>query len=135
MRHGEAGPEHHAPTEQRRAVDSGRLTVLIVEDDPDARETLVEALAMEGLHVIGAATAIEALEVGRREAWIDVLVTDLGLPDGRGDAVASALGRDHPAMRSVFLSGSEPPLLGVGQSFLRKPVRLAAILRAIHAHA
>jgi DNA-binding NtrC family response regulator len=109
------------------------LTVLVVEDDPDAREALGVVLEMDGLRVIGAATVADALAAGRREASIDLLVTDLSLPDGRGDAVAVALGQRHPSMRSIFLSGEAALPLSPGQRYLCKPARLGAILREVHA--
>jgi CheY-like chemotaxis protein len=113
------------------AVHRARITVLLVEDMLDAREILAALLEMHGLHVIGAATAAEALAAGRNQPAIDVLLADLHLPDGSGREVAEALTAVHPAMRSLFVSGDPPAALGARQAFLRKPVRIGAILGAI----
>ena len=107
------------------------ITVLLVEDSLDAREILVTLLEMNGLRVVGAATAAEALAAGHENATIHLLLTDLNLPDGTGGEVAAALQRIHPAMRSLFLSGDEPPPLAAGQAFLRKPIGIASVLREI----
>jgi CheY-like chemotaxis protein len=107
------------------------ITVLLVEDSRDAREILVTLLEMNGLRVVGAANAAEALAAGQEHATIHLLLTDVNLPDGSGGEVASALQRIHPAMRSLFVSGAAPPPLGAGQAFLRKPISIASVLREL----
>lgn len=114
-------------------MNDGRITVLLVEDAPDAREMLRMLLEVHGLRVVVAASAAEALEAARRFSDIDLLVTDVRLPDGDGGVIASYLARTHPHMRSLFISGNEPPPLAPGQAFLRKPARIAAILGEINA--
>ena len=105
-------------------------TVLIVEDSHDMCVVLQEMLAREGLHVLVAESAGDAREVARRQS-IDILVADLHLPDGDGSAVAADLEQQNPSLRTLFLSGAEPPLLAARQRFLRKPARVAAILREV----
>lgn len=123
-----------APQEFDTSQTAARMvTVLVVEDDPDARETLGVVLEMDGLRVIGAATVAAALAAGDSEASIDLLVTDLTLPDGRGDTVARALEQRHPLMRSIFLSGGPELALSPRQRYLSKPARMGAILREVHA--
>ena len=61
------------------------LKVLIVDDDADARELLAEILNQCGAHVRSAASASKALEV--LGLWLpDVLLSDIGMPDGDGYA-------------------------------------------------
>ncbi|HEY8142144.1 MAG TPA: response regulator [Kofleriaceae bacterium] len=109
------------------------VTVLLVEDSPDARYLLTTLLEVHGLRVLAAATAQEALEAARQAGPIDVLLSDLRLPDGDGTQVASSLERIQPGIRSLFISGDPPPPLAPGQAFLRKPARIVAILREIRA--
>lgn len=57
--------------------------VLVVEDEPDLQEALVSYLGMEGMQAHGVGTLLQA------QAWMashefDVLLLDLGLPDGDG---------------------------------------------------
>ena len=109
-----------------------QITVLLVEDSTDARELFACLLELNGLRVVGAASAAEALAAGQKQAAIDVLLADLHLPDGGGVEVAATLEQIHPAMRSLFMSGdSAAPPLGAGQAFIRKPAGIAAILREI----
>lgn len=73
-------------------VPEGRSPrVLIVEDEADLRDAMVDYLRMEGMTAAGAGT------LGAAEHWLgnhdcDVLVLDLGLPDGDGLAWLAA----HP---------------------------------------
>jgi CheY-like chemotaxis protein len=109
------------------------VTVLLVEDSPDARYLLATLLEVNGLRVLSAASAQEALDAARRAGPIDILLSDLRLPDGDGTQVASSIEQIQPGIRSLFISGDPPPPLAPGQAFLRKPARIVAILREIRA--
>ncbi len=54
--------------------------VLLIEDDPDLRRLVADALARDGHHVESAATAMEGLEAVPHGDF-DVIILDLGLPD------------------------------------------------------
>ena len=60
--------------------------ILVVEDADDARETFARLLQAEGADVVATASGREAIEI-LSDREIDVLVTDLGLPDVPGDVV------------------------------------------------
>jgi two-component system KDP operon response regulator KdpE len=63
------------------------LTVLLVEDDRELRVTLREALAVEGYRVVASASLADAQAVLAHDAGssnIDLVLLDLGLPDGDG---------------------------------------------------
>ncbi|MEO7337327.1 MAG: response regulator [Caldimonas sp.] len=77
------------------------LKLLLVEDNFDAAEALVCALESYGHSVVHAATQREALERGAAGGF-DVIVTDLGLPDGSGIEIGRQLGRSIPV---IALSG------------------------------
>lgn len=109
------------------------ITVLLVEDVTDARELLATLLELHDFRVITAASAVQALMAGLAADRIDVLLADVLLPDGDGVQVARSLRRHHPRLRTLFISGSQPPPLADGQAFLRKPARIAAILIQIGA--
>src|SRR5438067_1682390 len=62
------------------------VRVLVVEDDPDAREMLTGVLQQAGAEVISVASAAEALDtLHHRRA--DVLISDIGMPDEDGYAL------------------------------------------------
>jgi CheY-like chemotaxis protein len=59
------------------------LHALVVEDDPDIRESVVECLEMEGAEVSSAETGDAGFETFRRERP-DLIVSDLCMPGGTG---------------------------------------------------
>ncbi|MDO9403214.1 MAG: response regulator [Polaromonas sp.] len=79
--------------------------LLLVEDNPDSAEVLRMGLQAYGYTVTLAASRAQALEIGGRESF-DVVVTDLGLPDGSGIDIGRAL---SPRMPVIALSGYGTP--------------------------
>jgi two-component system, OmpR family, response regulator RegX3 len=64
-------------------VAASKRTVLLVEDEESITEPLAEALSREGFEPMIARTAAEALELGTSHSP-DLVLLDLGLPDGSG---------------------------------------------------
>jgi len=64
----------------------GGVRVLVVDDQPDARELLALVLGRAGAQVSAASSAAEALELLEREE-LDVLVSDIGMPVADGYAL------------------------------------------------
>jgi len=80
--------------------------ILIVENDPMVRLTLVETLADAGCEIEQAATASEALTAFRAlRAELDGAIIDVGLPDGRGDRLVEAFHALRPELDVVLASG------------------------------
>jgi len=79
----------------------GGWRLLLVEDNADAAETIVMCLESYGYHVTHAATCAEAVRTARQQPF-DIVLTDLGLPDGSGIDVGRALSKSLPV---VALSG------------------------------
>jgi len=106
----------------------GSEVVLLAEDDPQVREMASRALRAQGYRLLAAADGASALEVARAEPGaIDLLVTDVIMPDMTGRALAQALAAERPGMRVLFVSGyteaavSHQGLLDPGVAFLAKP--------------
>jgi len=125
-----------APREERRPRGAGRpaslegLRVLVVEDEPDAREFFASVLEKGGAEVLTAATADEALRLlrGRRP---DVLVSDIGMPGEDGYALIRKVrqfgdgSRDIPAvaLTAYARESDKEKAIGAGfQAHLTKPV-------------
>ncbi len=103
--------------------------VLLVEDEPLARQSLASALEEFGYEVYALARAEEALALPERHRF-QVLITDLGLPGINGLELAATLCAQVPQLRVVLMSGYGPettargPHLPPTAVFLQKPFSL-----------
>jgi DNA-binding NtrC family response regulator len=88
------------------AVQDGRATVLIVEDEVLVRMGVGEYLRDRGYRVVEAGDAREAQSVLTADGGIDVVFTDIVMPgDLDGFALAAWVRRHHPAVRVLLTSG------------------------------
>ncbi len=125
------------PMPERPLAAREGLRLLVVEDHPDTRDTLQRLLTRRGYVVRTAASIAQALEVAR-EYEFDLLVSDIGLPDGRGtdllERVEQQRGECPPAI-AMSGFGMEDDLersRAAGFSeHLTKPVEFAALHQAI----
>lgn len=82
-----------------------RHSILLVEDDPPTRARLERAIsALPELALLGAAGTLAAARVLVGESVPDVLLTDLGLPDGSGDELIRELALSHPESTSLVIT-------------------------------
>jgi CheY-like chemotaxis protein len=85
--------------------DSPR-TILVVEDDNIVRMLIVDVLEELDYSVLEAADAAEALGfLNTPEQTIDLMMTDLGLPDMNGKDLAKRAREIRPAIPVLFASG------------------------------
>jgi two-component system KDP operon response regulator KdpE len=110
------------------------LGILLVEDDRELRRTLQEALAVEGYRVRTAASLSEGQAlIAHALDDIDLVVLDLGLPDGDGQALLAALRRRHAVPVLVISArhddGQKIRLLDAGaDDYLVKPFSIGELL-------
>jgi CheY-like chemotaxis protein len=83
-------------------VGHGRR-ILLVEDHVDTRKVMSRLLASFGFVVLAAGTVREALHLAEREN-VDLLVSDIGLPDGSGMDLMRQLRARQP-IKGIALSG------------------------------
>jgi PAS domain S-box-containing protein len=129
-----------APKVASRATE-GSETVLLAEDQPSIRKVIREFLESEGYKVLEAEHRVSAIEIAEHyPGGIDVLVTDVVMPQLRGTELARLVGRIHPGAVVVFMSGySEEALMENGllyenASLIQKPFHpkeLAIKIRAL----
>src|SRR5207237_6283463 len=108
-----------------------RAKILIVDDDPDIRDSLGEALREEGYQVTQFSSAREALDYLKGGAGADVILLDLFMPDLDGwDFRAEQKNDPRTAGIPVISLSAAGDLVDVACS-LRKPVSVDEIVRAI----
>lgn len=86
------------------AASRGHLRVLLVEDNEDTNASLTWLFKRRGYHVRSAHDVRSALEIGRQEEF-DILISDMGLPDGSGLQVIEGLLARNPEIYAIALSG------------------------------
>jgi two-component system, chemotaxis family, chemotaxis protein CheY len=111
------------------------MTVLIVDDEPDIRETLRDAFQDEGYHVVVAGNGVEALaklEHLRSFHRELLVVLDLVMPRMSGNEVLAAMQAD-PRLASVpvIVVTSDPSQAPDGVLTIRKPLRLKLLIDTV----
>jgi len=120
-----------------KAQGEGCLTILLVEDEPLIALTITDILEELGHRVLECASASKALELAQSEPQIDLLITDIGLPDMQGDALAREIRAGRPDLPVLIstgrMAGTVPSLDGLGGAVehLTKPFLMHDLQSAI----
>ena len=118
------------PAPRRRAVAAGQghETILVVEDEHAVRELTARILSRRGHEVLSAGSPTEALHVFANHEWpIDLLLTDVVMPDMSGKELAERIRHRQPRLRVLYMSGYDDEIVSrhgvveAGASFLQKP--------------
>jgi CheY-like chemotaxis protein len=86
-------------------VSQRAARILVVDDDLDNQEVIREFLAPDGYRLQTAASAREAFRVLERDA-VDLVLTNLVMPDDEGIAMIQEIRRRFPSVRTVAMSGA-----------------------------
>jgi PAS domain S-box-containing protein len=125
--------EAEEESEARRATVA---SILVIDDDPDVREFIAEALADEGYGVRECADGKCGLEAFAEDRP-DLVVLDFVMPEMSGADVARVMLKAHPAQKILFVSGySETEAIkriAPNSPLLPKPFRSEALSRAVRA--
>ncbi|MCY1441034.1 Sensor kinase CckA [compost metagenome] len=104
--------------------------VLVVEDDPNVRQLLCQALRENGFQCHSAANAIEGLKVLRSAQSVNLLVSDVGLPGMNGRQLAEIARSLRPHLPVLFITGyaetamAREGFLEAGMYLICKPFEL-----------
>jgi DNA-binding NtrC family response regulator len=87
-------------------MSAAAQTILVVEDEEQIRTILVTVLGRRGYQVLAASTPSAALELFQTHGGaIDLMISDVIMPEMNGPALAERLLAERPDMRVLFISG------------------------------
>jgi two-component system cell cycle sensor histidine kinase/response regulator CckA len=126
-----------SPPESSNEAAQAAATILLVEDEAPVRMMTTRTLERAGYRVLPAATPAQACALFERDrAAIDLLVTDIVMPDMHGTALAERLVGQRPDLPVLFVSGysdampagaTRPGAMG----FLAKPFPSSRLIAAV----
>jgi CheY-like chemotaxis protein len=113
--------------------------ILVIDDEPGVRDFLAAALGRAGYEVAAAANGREGIHLCRR-GGVDLVITDLVMPEKEGLETIIELRRDHPDLAVIAISGgargSDRTYLGAAElcgadRVFDKPIAPATLLTAV----
>jgi CheY-like chemotaxis protein len=126
------------PTRVDTPRRNGHETILVVEDEDAIREVTRRVLVREGYDVLTATNGAEALEIAAsHRSHIALLVTDVVMPEMRGNELAERILATHPTTAVLYMSGYAQGVLGPtrtlepGVALIEKPFSAAVLLGAV----
>jgi CheY-like chemotaxis protein len=125
-----------APAEP--AVQRGTETIVVVEDDESVRELVRLMLSGQGYEVLTAPDGEGAARLcAEHPGGVDLLLTDVVMPEVNGRVLAERLGAMFPSLRVLFMSGySDEAVVRHGiirpnTAFIEKPFSEAGLARKV----
>jgi two-component system cell cycle sensor histidine kinase/response regulator CckA len=125
--------------DENAGLPRGNETVLLVEDEQAVRELAARMLHQQGYHLLVADNGHEALRLveERAEQNIDLVVTDVVMPQMGGKALTSRLKFIRPNIKVLYTSGYAENaivhhgVLEPGINFLQKPFSPEKLVRKV----
>jgi CheY-like chemotaxis protein len=122
-----------------RSTPNGDETILVVEDNPNVRKTVIRQLHDLGYKTVEVDGGARALRLVKDGLAFDLLLTDVVMPGGiTGYQLAEELRSDRPDLKVLFTSGYTDLAAASGHSarkdpLLSKPYRKQDLGRAVRA--
>ncbi|MDZ7665531.1 MAG: PAS domain S-box protein [Desulfotignum sp.] len=117
---------------EKKAAAGGTETILLVEDEPKILRMTRMMLERKGYTVISSATPAKAVEKAKNHSGaIDLLITDVVMPEMNGRDIARQITSLYPGIRLLFMSGytanviAHHGVLDDGVAFIQKPFSMA----------
>ncbi len=135
---GSDAAEENSPGEAIPPRDTG--TILLVEDEESVLKMTRTMLQNLGYDVLAASTPAEALELSEQHRdSIDLLLTDVVMPQMNGKDLAKKLMGENPDLKCLFMSGYAADVMGKESSlpeadrpfFIHKPFTVSELAKAV----
>jgi two-component system cell cycle sensor histidine kinase/response regulator CckA len=132
------GPASAAPRPDRRALPGGSETLLLVEDEAAVRASARRLLERYGYTILEARHGADALRIFEaNEARIDLVLTDIVMPEMGGRELVERLRAYRPGLKVLFMSGyteqaiTADGVMPPGTGFLEKPFTIDGLMRRL----
>lgn len=122
------------------ADDLAGIRILVVDDDPDARDLVAHILSQQGASIVTAASALKALAL-LEDCRPDIIISDIGMPDVDGydfmrqvRMLGEARGGQVPALALTAFTRSDDRMRALRAgftSYMSKPVEPPELLAAV----
>jgi two-component system cell cycle sensor histidine kinase/response regulator CckA len=113
-------------------MNAANSVVMVVDDEPMIRRLVASALSTSGYRVVDAETPEQAIRMMDSHPSLDLLVTDVVMPEVGGPELVERMRLRQPRLKVLFMSGFEPTnlksRLAHGAEFLPKPFRITDLL-------
>ena len=84
---------------------TGQGTILLVEDEEGLRALNARGLSSRGYTVLEAGNGVEAIEVFEKQGDVDLVVSDVVMPEMDGPTLLKELRKRNPNLKIIFVSG------------------------------
>lgn len=109
-------------------MSGGKETILVVDDDASIRRLIEDILQPLGYLLLFASDGNEALKIMQKNGPVDMLLTDVIMPNMNGRQLADIVSRDYPGVKIIFMSGytdetvTQHGVLTADDIFIQKPI-------------
>ena len=123
---------------KQRSTQQGTETILVVDDDPQIVRLVTDCILPLGYKIFSACGTEEAIEICENtKEQIDLLVTDVVMPEMNGLELAEVLCKARPDLKVVFMSGytndviTHHGFLEDGVHYINKPLRPGKLISKV----
>jgi len=109
-------------------------TILLVDDDRHVLEYVKTVLLQAGFHVLSAHSGPAAVLVAKEAARIDLLLSDVDMPQMSGPDLGLTLKKNRPDLHVMLMSGGDNGnllVLNYGWAFIQKPFVATKLVQMI----
>jgi CheY-like chemotaxis protein len=105
---------------------------LVVDDEPFVRRYISTILQREHFRTLEAEDGAHALQIVRElGGGVDLIVSDIQMPNGDGLSFAQAIKESFPTVLIILVSGNALPEAGSDSEFVKKPFLPAALMSVV----